>query len=228
MNKDFELIGRNDFQVKIRGFRIELGEIESAMLRVPGIKQVLALALGETDNKYLGVYYKSDVEIERTVIEAIISQYLTDYMMPAGYQYVKEFPLTINGKIDRRALPKITYDNRTEFVKPRNIIEKGVLAIVCEILELNTDSTSILESFFNIGGDSIKLIKLISIIESNFGYRLSIRQIFEAKTIEKIAHLIELNPDIKANESNKLVVTKQVFWKKKIKNFLMLNICINI
>lgn len=214
-NKDFELIGRNDFQVKIRGFRIELGEIEAAMLRVPGVKQVLALALGENDDKYLGVYYKSDIEIERTAIEAIISHYLTDYMMPSGYQYVKEFPLTINGKIDRRALPKITYDNHTEFIKPRNIFESDVLAIVCEILELNMDSTSVVESFFNIGGDSIKLIKLISFIESNFGCRLSIKQIFEAKTIENIAHLIELNPNGKANEDNTLVVTKQVFLDEK-------------
>ncbi|MDU6524612.1 MAG: amino acid adenylation domain-containing protein, partial [Enterococcus sp.] len=82
LNHEFELIGRNDFQVKIRGFRIELGEIESAMLRVPGIKQVLALALGEPENKYLGVYYKSDEEIKKSIIEEVISQYLTDYMMP--------------------------------------------------------------------------------------------------------------------------------------------------
>lgn len=215
LNKDFELIGRKDFQVKIRGFRIELGEIEAAMLRIPEVKQVLALALGDTDNKYLGVYYKSDIEIERAVIDGVISQYLTDYMMPSGYQYVKEFPLTINGKIDRRALPQITYDNHTKFIKPRNVIEKDVLAIVCEVLDLNIETTSVLESFFNIGGDSIKLIKLISIIESTFGYRVSIKQIFEAKTIEKIANLIKLKPNGKADEDNKLVVTKQMFLEEK-------------
>lgn len=215
LNKEFELIGRNDFQVKIRGFRIELGEIEAAMLRVHGVKQVLALALGESDSKYIGVYYKSDEEIERTVIEDVISQYLTDYMMPSGYQYVKEFPLTINGKIDRHALPKITCDNHIEFVRPRNVVERIVLTAVCEVVEVDTEFVSILESFFNIGGDSIKVVKLISLIESKTKYRLTIKQIFDAKTIEKIARIIILDSDRNDDEGDKLLVTKQVFSGNK-------------
>lgn len=212
LNHEFELIGRNDFQVKIRGFRIELGEIESAMLRVPGIKQVLALALGEPENKYLGVYYKSDEEIKKSIIEEVISQYLTDYMMPSGYQHVEEFPLTINGKIDRRALPEITYDNHLEFISPRNINENNVLLAVCDVLELDPKNVSILESFFNIGGDSIKVIKLISLIESRTGYRPTIKEIFDTKTIDKIARLISpesVNDDF--IDKDELSVSKQVF-----------------
>ncbi|WP_257593816.1 AMP-binding protein [Lactiplantibacillus plantarum] len=158
-NGEFELIGRNDFQVKIRGFRIELGEIESAMLRVPGVKQVLALALGKEGSKYLGVYYVSNQEIARKDIERVISQYLTDYMMPSGYQHISEFPLTINGKIDRRALPEISYDNGVIYVEPQNSTEEQVKQIVCDLLTLKLDNTSMLENFFTIGGDSIKVIK---------------------------------------------------------------------
>ncbi|MEO2721449.1 amino acid adenylation domain-containing protein, partial [Enterococcus faecium] len=211
LNQEYELIGRNDFQVKIRGFRIELGEIEAAMLKVPGVKQVLALALGKSDSKHLGVYYQGEQEIERKIIEDVLAKYLTDYMMPSGYQYVKEFPLTINGKIDRRALPVITHDSHIKFVAPRNNMEDIVLSIVCEVLELEKSNISILESFFSIGGDSIKVIKLISLIKSKLGYNLTINQVFKNKTIEKIAKIIDKNKHTQLLSENHLEVTKQHF-----------------
>lgn len=209
LNQEYELIGRNDFQVKIRGFRIELGEIEAAMLKVPGVKQVLALALGKSDSKYLGVYYQGEQEIERKTIEDVLAKHLTDYMMPSGYQFVKEFPLTINGKIDRHALPVITYDNHVKFVAPRNLVEDSVLNIVCEVLELETRNISILESFFSIGGDSIKVIKLISLIKAKLGYKLTINQVFKNKTIEKIAQIIDQNRHSQVSSEDHLEVTKQ-------------------
>lgn len=211
LNQEYELIGRNDFQVKIRGFRIELGEIEAAMLKVPGIKQVLALALGKSDSKYLGVYYQGEQEIERKTIEDVLAKYLTDYMMPSGYQYVKEFPLTINGKIDRRALPKISYDNQIRFITPRNEVEDTMLDIVCEVLELEKTNISILESFFSIGGDSIKVIKLISLVKAKLGYKLTISQVFKNKTIEKIAQIIDENKHNQVRSNDHLEVTKQHF-----------------
>lgn len=212
-NNDFELIGRNDFQVKIRGFRIELGEIESAMLKVPGIEQVLALALGKEGNKYLGVYYVSPTEISRQKIEAVISQYLTDYMMPAGYQHMASFPLTINGKIDRRALPLITYKNDVEFRAPRNDIEQQVRQIICDLLELDSEQISVLENFFKIGGDSIKAIKLMAALRTTFNKKITIREIFNAKTIAAITQVIESNQS--REMTHKLVVTKQQFNSKK-------------
>ncbi|WP_421546121.1 amino acid adenylation domain-containing protein [Lactiplantibacillus plantarum] len=208
-NGEFELIGRNDFQVKIRGFRIELGEIESAMLRVPGVKQVLALALGKEGSKYLGVYYVSNQEIARKDIERVISQYLTDYMMPSGYQHISEFPLTINGKIDRRALPEISYDNGVIYVEPQNSTEEQVKQIVCDLLTLKLDNTSMLENFFTIGGDSIKVIKLISILKNHFGKQVTIKEIFKAKTLKNIAELVA-NKNINDAEKS-LSVTKQTF-----------------
>lgn len=212
-NNEFELIGRNDFQVKIRGFRIELGEIENAMLKVKGVKQVLALALGKEGSKYLGVYYQSDEEISRAKIEKVLSCYLTDYMMPAGYQHVKEFPLTINGKIDRRALPEITYKNDVDFVAPHNDVEKCVLKAICDLLDADSNTTSILESFFMIGGDSIKAIKLVSKLKKIFNKNITIKDIFQAKTIQGIAQVIQASHCSK--EMNRIVVTKQDFKNKE-------------
>ncbi|VDG18051.1 non-ribosomal peptide synthetase NpsA [Lactobacillus plantarum WCFS1] [Lactiplantibacillus mudanjiangensis] len=208
-NHEFELIGRNDFQVKIRGFRIELGEIESAMLRVPGIKQVLALALGKAGSKYLGVYYVSDQEIARVDIEKVISQYLTDYMMPAGYQHVTEFPLTINGKIDRRVLPEIAYDNDVKYVAPKNAVEQLVQQQICDLLGLDVEKVSMLESFFAIGGDSIKVIKLISMLKLTFNKKLTIKSIFDAKTIQAIAEAVQTEQS--QTKTPHLQVTKQNF-----------------
>ncbi|WP_026882824.1 non-ribosomal peptide synthetase [Clostridium akagii] len=212
-NDEFELIGRNDFQVKIRGFRIELGEIESAMFKVKGIKQVIALALGKEGSKHLGVYYQSDEEIQRVEIEKVLSLYLTDYMMPAGYKHVKEFPLTINGKIDRSALPEITYENNVEFAAPQNDVERCVLDAMCGLLDVDPKATSILESFFMIGGDSIKAIKLVNILKEIFNKKITIKEIFDAKTIKGIAQVIQASHY--SNEINRLVVTKQYFKNKE-------------
>ena len=209
-NGEFELIGRNDFQVKIRGFRIELGEIESAMLKIPEIDQVLAIALGEEGDKYLGVYYTASKELTKEYIESIISQYLTDYMIPSGYQYIDEFPLTINGKIDRRALPTIAYSSSVDFVAPRTSEEKVVRDCIANILNIDNSRLSILENFFNIGGDSIKAIKLISTLNNKLHRNFDIKVIFENKTIEKISESFMISND-SSDDVKTLKVVKQNF-----------------
>ncbi|MEQ9810562.1 amino acid adenylation domain-containing protein [Streptococcus jiangjianxini] len=211
-NGEFELIGRNDFQVKIRGFRIELGEIEAAMLKIPEINQVLALSLGEEDSKYLGVYYTGSKELTKEYIENIISKYLTDYMIPSGYQYIDEFPLTINGKIDRRALPIIDYSSSVEYIAPRTSGEKIVRDCIASILNIDNSKLSILENFFNIGGDSIKAIKLISSLNKKLHKSLDIKVIFENKTIEKISNSFSIS-DAPLDTLKTLKVSKQEFGK---------------
>ena len=107
---NIEYIGRNDFQVKIRGFRIELGEIESALSKLKGIKQVTVQAREKTEigkNKYLVAYYILDKGSKLTQ-ESIIKELgkiLPDYMIPSAYVELESFPLTISGKLDRKALP---------------------------------------------------------------------------------------------------------------------------
>lgn len=210
-NDDLELLGRNDFQVKIRGFRIELGEVESAVLKISGINRALALALGKEDSKYIGVYYQSSEEIKRESIEEAISQYLPDYMIPSGYQHVVEFPLTINGKIDRNKLPQIRYENYVEFKKPETEFERKVLNMVSGILGIEDKEISVLENFFRIGGDSIKVVKLISLIKQELNSKITVKEIFEAKTIRKIAEILEENNNKSKSTEGRLIVTKQEF-----------------
>ena len=99
-NGEIEYIGRNDFQVKLRGFRIELGEIENVILAINNIKQSCVLVNNET----LVAYYVADTEIDESVIKNHLAKKLPEYMIPSFYMRLESFPLTINGKLDRRAL----------------------------------------------------------------------------------------------------------------------------
>ncbi|WP_162034287.1 non-ribosomal peptide synthetase, partial [Chryseobacterium potabilaquae] len=102
---DLEYIGRNDFQVKIRGYRIELGEIESALLSYEGIRQSIVLAKEHSSGlKYLVGYYVSDTLFNPEDLSVYLSGLLPEYMVPSAYVHLELFPMTLNGKLDRRAL----------------------------------------------------------------------------------------------------------------------------
>ena len=102
-------MGRNDFQVKIRGYRIELGEIESKLSGYPGIKQVVVLAkeriVDQTGDKYLLAYYVSDKKLNETKIQSYLAAQLPEYMLPQKLIHINNLPLTVNGKLDKNALP---------------------------------------------------------------------------------------------------------------------------
>ncbi|RMZ58230.1 hypothetical protein D1632_11405 [Chryseobacterium nematophagum] len=104
---NLEYIGRNDFQVKIRGYRIELGEIENGLLSYEGIRQAVVLAKENSSGlKYLVGYYVSDVSLNHEELSVHLSNLLPEYMVPSVYVHLEEFPITINGKLDRKALPE--------------------------------------------------------------------------------------------------------------------------
>ncbi|WP_332914655.1 AMP-binding enzyme, partial [Algoriphagus boritolerans] len=103
---EIEFLGRIDQQVKIRGFRIELGEIEDNLLEYPGIIDVAVTVRQSSDGAdFLSAYYVSDVEHSVVDLRNFLSRTLPAYMIPARYMRMQEFPLTPNGKVDRKALP---------------------------------------------------------------------------------------------------------------------------
>lgn len=188
---NLEYIGRMDFQVKIHGFRIELGEIESVLSSYSGVKQCVVIAKEhhtseDSNNKYLVGYYVADNKLVEDKILSYLQDKLPEYMVPGIFVYLEKLPLTINGKVDRKALPDPEFTSSEHYAPPRNELEAAVCVIWSEVLGLCTGKIGIQDNFFRLGGDSIVSIQLVSRIRQRLGLNLSIKDIFNYKTIEKL------------------------------------------
>ena len=199
---NLEYIGRNDFQVKIRGYRIELEEIESSLSSYIGIKQSIVLAKEHINsegepigNKYLVGYYVSEDKLDEENILNYLKSKLPDYMIPSFIVHLDKLPLTINGKLDRRALPDPEFTNSDSYKAPRNELEAKVCRIWSEVLGLTEDKVGIRDDFFSLGGNSILAIKLVSKLNKELDSNISVSAIFKHNTIERLAHYFEHNTE---------------------------------
>jgi len=197
-----EYIGRNDEQVKIRGYRIEPGEIESALTQIAGISQSCVIARErKTESgtaKYLVAYYKLDSSgnmlTEVTILEKL-SFVLPEYMIPGHLIRMESFLLTINGKIDKKALPNADFNPlEDEYVAPATETEIEICNIWQDLLGVEKVGTT--DNFFRIGGDSILSIQVSGRIRQA-GYNCRVKDIFECKTVGRLAeHLDKNNPEL--------------------------------
>ncbi|AMP97960.1 non-ribosomal peptide synthase [Pedobacter cryoconitis] len=161
---NFEFLGRNDFQVKLRGNRVELQEIESATTNYSShIRTVLANIVSSNSEKYIAVYYSSDLPINNVELKKYLTKYLPDYMIPMYYISLGEFPLTPNGKIDRKALPPVSFKDtiQTAYVEAKGDFEIKIRSIWAGLLNLEESQISTNANFFAIGGTSLKLLQLV-------------------------------------------------------------------
>jgi amino acid adenylation domain-containing protein len=189
-NGDIEYLGRIDQQVKVRGFRIELGEIEAILLDHPQIRAALVIAedTGQ-DDKQLIAYIVPDPRQAPNVIELrnFLRKKIPDYMLPAHFVMIDAIPLTPNGKIDRRALPK-PQDARPDlgaaFVEPQTPLERMLAETWSEVLQIKTVGMD--DNFFELGGDSIRSIQMLSKAQRK-GLYFSIQMLFEHQTIRELA-----------------------------------------
>ncbi len=184
-NGELEYLGRNDFQVKIRGYRVELGEIESALTAHPQIKQAVVIDREHLGHKALAAYLVAEDAVSDEMLLAHLSARLPDYMLPASFTFMEAIPLTLNGKVDRRALPEPVFGDRENYVAPRNTLETQLCAIWQDVLTL--ERVSIDDNFFRIGGNSLTAIKLIAAIRRTLSTDISLAQLFELKTIAGLA-----------------------------------------
>ncbi|WP_339251668.1 amino acid adenylation domain-containing protein [Sporosarcina sp. FSL W8-0480] len=185
---NIEYLGRIDQQVKIRGYRVELQEIEEVFNKQAGIKETVVIAkeVGEGD-KALYAYVVME-EKESTDIAAIregLRKELPEYMIPSYIMAIDEIPLTVNGKADKNALPDIGFERQEEFIAPTSDIEIMVATTFEEVL--NREPVGLNDSFFELGGDSIKAIQVSSIVRE-LGYRLSIKDIMNYQTVGSICN----------------------------------------
>jgi fengycin family lipopeptide synthetase D len=194
---NLEFLGRVDDQVKIRGFRIELAEIESRLARHPGIKEaVVACKLDRGRDKHICAYIVTAEESGETVgsmeLREYLSQSLPDYMIPSFFIHVEAMPLTPNGKIDRKALPLPELKAGENYTAPRDEVERKLVEIWSEELGVGTDIIGIDANFFELGGHSLRATMMIARIHKEFDLIFSLKEIFNAPTIKKVASLIKV------------------------------------
>ncbi|WP_372443350.1 amino acid adenylation domain-containing protein [Saccharothrix algeriensis] len=180
-------LGRADHQVKIRGFRIELGEIEAVLAAHPAVTQVVVL---EQDQR-LVAYYVPNGPVQVSELRGHASGVLPEHMVPTAFVALERLPLNANGKLDRVALPAPERDAVTsgDYVAPRTETEEAIAAIWAE--ELDVDRVGVEDSFFALGGDSIRSLRITSRTKSAFGVDLSPRDVLTARTVSSLADLVE-------------------------------------
>jgi amino acid adenylation domain-containing protein len=189
-----QLIGRNDSQVKIRGFRVETGEIEKVLLQDDAIQSALVLSVEDESGE---LYLKAFVIPQHKPfylqeLKDRMSRQLPDYMIPAAFIQTDEFPLLANGKIDRNALLTIKdtqMESEINFEAPKNETEEAVAAIWQRILQKDAVSTNV--SFFNIGGNSLKLVKVFRELAKLYPGRLTLNELFKYSSIQAISEYLD-------------------------------------
>jgi amino acid adenylation domain-containing protein/FkbH-like protein/non-ribosomal peptide synthase protein (TIGR01720 family) len=186
---DIEYLGRIDQQVKIRGFRIELGEIESTLSKHPEIRDVAVMAREDVPGtkRLVGYVVASTAAPEISVLRDFLKQTLPEYMVPSVFVFLEKMPLTVNGKIDRKALPA-PEQQRPElgdsYIAPRTEAEKKLAAIWSKALRV--EQVGINDNFFELGGDSILSIQIISAARGA-GLKLTPKLLFANQTIATLA-----------------------------------------
>ncbi|QHS63363.1 non-ribosomal peptide synthetase [Chitinophaga agri] len=216
-NGDLVYYGRLDNQVKIRGYRIELGEIEAVLRRHEMIDDVVVLFNnnnGEEGN--LVVYLIAKEKLTSADIRSFLGDKLPGYMMPGHFLQLEKFPLTPNGKLDRFALPNAVtagFSIGGDYVAPRNDMERRMAVIWGAILE--NARVGIRDSFFELGGDSIKVLRLISELRKHAALEISIADVYKYETIEKL-FLYVLENKWLIDQRNLAMVDKEVLVRKSL------------
>jgi acyl carrier protein len=194
-----ECLGRNDFQIKLRGHRIDLGEIESVLRAYPNVcEAVVALREDERGQKRLVAYLQRSAHPspDAGLLQQFLKTKLPDYMMPSAFVVLDKFPLTPNGKINRKALPAPAsnrVDSKHPFTPPRTPTEETLAKIWRELLrqpEIGID-----DNFFEIGGHSLLAMQLMARARNEFQTEISLRNIFEAPTIAELAVILDRKKD---------------------------------
>ena len=195
---EIEFFGRIDNQIKLRGLRIELGEIEEVINSFEGIITSITVPV---DNKYLCCYFIADREISSESLSEYASESLAHYMVPDVFIQLEKMPLTQNGKIDKKALPKPVAQPKN-LKEPETPMQKKIFEIVSQVVE--NDYFGIDTSFYKAGLSSISAMKLCVLISEGFGVTVKTSDIHENNTVEKLEKYVMLAPKIRTYEKREV------------------------
>ena len=207
-------IGRTDFQIKLRGQRIELGEIEAVIMRSSSeIINCVVLKRNHDNEEHLVAYIQTKVTLNISMLRDECTKHLPLYMVPSLFVLIEHFPLNPNGKLDRKALPPpdfsllLSSDPTVTDEQPRTEIERQVSSIWCQVLNL-ASIPSTTSSFFKLGGNSLLLIKLHHIYQTQFHRTTNISDLFRRATIIDHAQLLEAHQIVSEPQWQSFHITK--------------------
>ncbi|HEX7331329.1 MAG TPA: amino acid adenylation domain-containing protein [Pyrinomonadaceae bacterium] len=202
-----EFFGRRDKQVKVRGFRVELSEIETVLCQHQSVRQAIVIVAqrAEVEDKQLLAFLTLESEITAGELRSYLQQKLPEYMMPQGFTFVDELPLTTNGKVDRNALlacMKRDTSDDNGVTESRTKTETLLAELWQELLGLN--GIGIHDNFFEVGGHSLLATRLVSQVRKRFGVEVGLRSFFENATIQALAKQIDSAQTMKAPGSKSI------------------------
>ena len=191
---NIEFLGRRDQQVKVRGYRIELGEVEAALRQQEQVREAVVISsrTASVENRLIAyVLTEKDPTLTTTALRAGLKELLPEYMIPAAFVLLEEFPLTPSGKINRRALQarQVEFEAGGASVLARTPAEEIVAAIWAEVL--GRETIGVHDNFFELGGHSLLATQVISRVRDAFSQEVALRSLFEQPTVAGLVQSIE-------------------------------------
>ena len=207
-----EFVGRNDDQVKLRGYRIELGEIEARLLEHRQVSQAVVMVREDTPgDKRLVAYYtvaNSQPDPGAEQLRYQLSSQLPEYMVPSAYVLLEALPLTVNGKVDRKALPEPEWGSKGGgYEGPQTPVEEILGGIWCEVLKLERVGRE--ENFFSLGGHSLLATQIMSRVREAMRVEVPLRWLFEAPVLREFAVRLESARKDKTGEGMAALVRQE-------------------
>ncbi|MEQ9404970.1 MAG: amino acid adenylation domain-containing protein, partial [Cyclobacteriaceae bacterium] len=199
---EIEFLGRIDDQVKIRGFRIELGEIENQLLNHNQIKEAVVLLKENQNEEFLIAFYTSSKPLYAKNINTFLAKNLPHYMIPSYFIHLDEIPLTTSGKLNKQYLLDLEVQIDQDYIQPHNSIEEKLVEIWSDILRLNKSEISISANFFDVGGNSLKIVALSKAVNETFNCDIQVASFFKFPTIKGIGEYLS-GDDAKLDALNK-------------------------
>src|SRR6202161_3015449 len=179
-----QYLGRADEQVKIRGYRIELGDVQAALSALHGVEQAAVIAREDRPGDKRLVGYVTGTA-DRAGGRAALAERLPGYMVPAAVVGLAALPLTVNGKLDTRALPAPEYTEGDGYRAPTTPVEEILAGIYAQVLGL--ERVGVDDSFFDLGGDSLSAMRVIAAVNTALDADLSVRAVFEAPSVSNLS-----------------------------------------